>query len=382
MTNEQSEMDTGSNPMSYARSRLLLGVSAVGTVVFLASALLLFRQALPAPGDLNDHTLLVLFFVSVAVIHVPFDVLGGYLLPKSAGRQPLSAGAFALALLRGFSAHTAVLLLIAELMLLSTGFLGRLGFIIAAVVTLPTLLVARWSIARVVGGLGPQQSGSDGDIKLVASSDEGFTGGIMGALRPGPILTPMHWTSSMTPSAVRSVIERRRIAASSGSWLRGRVTALAFTLSGVSVSALVVPASTVGTATGVVIFSLCFTIWSFLGLLTLPTLSRAAAIKLDAAARVAGTTATDLKEALSGLDRMQDDEPARSRWVERIFHPIPSVESRGSRIGSVDASHKPPGAWDVARTSIYLSWAGLGLLSRSVHCNCGRPALWVFLPTE
>lgn len=68
----------------------------------------------------------------------------------------------------------------------------------------------------------------------------------------------------------------------------------------------------------------------------------------------------------------------RPSLIEAIFHPIPSVENRlnGPRTrGRI-------GFWDLARTSIFISLAGLGLLGRAVHCNCGRPSLWVFLPTD
>jgi len=39
-------------------------------------------------------------------------------------------------------------------------------------------------------------------------------------------------------------------------------------------------------------------------------------------------------------------------------------------------------AWHAARTALYLSWAGVGLLGRAVHCNLGRPEVWVFLPSD
>jgi hypothetical protein len=38
------------------------------------------------------------------------------------------------------------------------------------------------------------------------------------------------------------------------------------------------------------------------------------------------------------------------------------------------------GAWHAARTTLFLSWAGFGLLSRAVHCNSGRPEPWALPP--
>jgi hypothetical protein len=78
------------------------------------------------------------------------------------------------------------------------------------------------------------------------------------------------------------------------------------------------------------------------------------------------------------LDDLQDRERERSSLVETIFHPVPSVQSRlrGPR------STGGHGCWDAARTAVYVSAAGLGLLGRAVHCNCGRPSLWAFLPLD
>ena len=110
----------------------------------------------------------------------------------------------------------------------------------------------------------------------------------------------------------------------------------------------------------------------------MPTLSRRGVIEIDERVQSEGYTSLLMRANTERLDRLQDGEPMRPSLVETIFHPVPSVENRleGPR------SHKVVGFWDAARTSIYLSVAGIGLLGRAVHCNCGRPALWVFLPTD
>ena len=87
-----------------------------------------------------------------------------------------------------------------------------------------------------------------------------------------------------------------------------------------------------------------------------------------------------LEHLIQRLDRWQDDEPARSRGVETIFHPIPSVERRLAALGQ--RATPAVGAWHAARMMLFLSWVGLGLLSRAVHCNSGRPELWAALPAD
>jgi hypothetical protein len=86
-----------------------------------------------------------------------------------------------------------------------------------------------------------------------------------------------------------------------------------------------------------------------------------------------------MEQGMIDLDRLQDDEPNRSRWVERVFHPIPSVKSR---MGALRRTGSERGAWQGARMTLYLSWACFGFLSRAVHCNVGRPELWVLFPGD
>ena len=120
---------------------------------------------------------------------------------------------------------------------------------------------------------------------------------------------------------------------------------------------------------------------SFLGLLVLPTPSRAAALAADAfALEGLEDRRDDLVAALGALDRFADDEPERSPGVERIFHPVPSLGSRTRADLRGPARERAP--WHLARTAIYLSIAGLNPLHRLVHCNAGRPDLWVFMPAD
>jgi len=83
------------------------------------------------------------------------------------------------------------------------------------------------------------------------------------------------------------------------------------------------------------------------------------------------------QRALKRLDKLQDDEPERSILIETIFHPVPSVDNR--RVVSLG---KIPVAWHAARMTLFVSWACMGMLVRAVHCNVGRPELWVMLPTD
>lgn len=78
------------------------------------------------------------------------------------------------------------------------------------------------------------------------------------------------------------------------------------------------------------------------------------------------------------IDKMMENEQERSDSMQFVFHPIPTPNRR---LAALDAGTKF-GAWHLARYSIWVSLAGLGLLSLAVHCNAGRPQLWCMLPAD
>ena len=210
------------------------------------------------------------------------------------------------------------------------------------------------------------------------SDDEGFTGAVVGVIRPRLQLLPMRWREVLDPEAFTVAVRRRQMAVQTGEWLRGRMLAIGFTLLGVAVAAVVIGDRRLATAEGIVSYSLVFTLWSFLGLLTLPTPSRRGVAEVDQNLLAAGCPPEVMTRTIELLDDLQDRERQRGSLVEVIFHPVPSVQSRlrGPRATGVK------GCWDAARSAVYLSVAGLGLLGRAVHCNCGRPSLWAFLPID
>jgi hypothetical protein len=63
-----------------------------------------------------------------------------------------------------------------------------------------------------------------------------------------------------------------------------------------------------------------------------------------------------------------------------VFHPVPCVRRRVAELSLRLRSIR--GYWNVARLTLFLSWPCGGFLSRAVHCNIGRPELWVLLPTD
>jgi hypothetical protein len=364
--------------MSYARARLWLGITGVGTLVTLSALLLLFqlpqRFLLAQPAALSVE-LRELFFVLVAyaAISAPFDFFGGFVLPGEFGRSRESFSAFFPRWLRGVVLHCGLLLGFGLLLLSAArvgGTLLALGVFCGLQIA---LLILQPLLAALLGGLRSHEK------SLVSGGGHYLTGAITGLPGRERVLIPAHWQETLTPEQLHVVLLRKRGAIESGARTRGLLLAFGWNLAGFCLAlALTGGLASVGQ---LVTVSLWFTLWSFLGVLLLPAPSQNGVFEADAYAFKNGASREVLESVIRQLDALQDDEPARSERVERIFHPLPSVERRLQRLG---ASHSgsSSGAWHGARMALYFSWAGLSLLSRAVHCNAGRPDVWVFLPSD
>ena len=318
-------------------------------------------------------------------MQLPFDLLGGFVLPRRYGRSHPPPRRYLAGLARGIATHTALVLLSATALMFAGKYGGVGGTVAAGVALCLLLLRGRGIIASVMAHIEMTPSAPEGtmsadhvSVGMAESADEGFTGAIVGVFRPRLHLLPMKWAQVLEAEGLRVALRRRSLAVLTGSWRRGRLLSLLFTLAGLTTAALLVGSTRLGTAAGTIELSLWFTLWSFVGLLTLPTLSRRGVAEVDERMLSEGFPREAVETTVRRLDDLQDGERDRPAVVETIFHPVPSLEHRlrGPH------AHGRRGYWDAARTSVYLSLAGLGLLGRAVHSNCGRPALWVFLPTD
>ncbi|MEM6980880.1 MAG: hypothetical protein AAF539_14560, partial [Planctomycetota bacterium] len=213
-------------------------------------------------------------------------------------------------------------------------------------------------------------------VSFLSHEDVGFTGGIVGLPGRETIVLPAGLVRSQSDEQLAVVIARRCEAIRTGSRTRGWLVAIIWVLVGFCLSAQL-PGAGVTSVAGLVMTWLGFTLWTFVGLLTLPSLSRQAAHAIDNQLLNRGIPREVFEQTLTDLDRRQDDEPKRSALVETIFHPVPSVSNRGDH-----NTTGAPIAWHVARVTLFASWACCGMLVRAVHCNVGRPEMWVFLPTD
>ncbi|CAN5311275.1 hypothetical protein BH11PLA2_BH11PLA2_27030 [soil metagenome] len=374
----------------YGRARLWLGISAVGTLVTLAAVALVLGltsgTALAADASPSAQIVALLGFVLIySAVQLPFDIYGGYVLPRRYGRSHPPLGRYLLGLARGVAAHSAVFFMAAITLMFAGRYGGIVGTVVAGATFTLILLRGRVIIASVVAPLeltpsAPRatSAGHRMPVVMADSPDEGFTGAVVGVFRPRFHLIPAKWQQVLGTDELEVAVDRRNAAVKTGSWRRGRLLALLFTVTGLTAAALAVGPARLGTVAGTVELSFWFTIWSFLGLLTLPTLSRRGVAEVDERLRMEGCPWETMEKTARVLDDLQDSERERPALIEAIFHPVPALNSR---LHGPNA-HGRLGCWDAARTSVFTSVAGLGLLGRAVHCNCGRRSLWVFLPTD
>jgi hypothetical protein len=359
----------------------------VGTIVVFS--LVMYLWQLPAtlfPFDGGplwaEWAALVTLFGLYVLIGVPFDILGGYWLPCKYQRLCVMFPVFLMTWVRGVLIQGAVMTGSA-LLLFECGRRWGVWAAVGALFCIQTTLVAaQLPLARWVGGLkrrgwsGPAETSAR--HKALAGFDSGFTGGWVGLPGRETLVVPAHWLDALPPESLHAVLLRRLGVLKTGARLRGLLAASAWNLAGFAVCAHL-PGAGVERLWEFVTTLFAFTLWSFLGLLVLPSLSRPAVLGADHYALAHGVDPQALHEAILDIDQWQEDEPHRGRWLERIFHPIPSVENR---VRALDAGSGSGGFWHAARMALYLSWASFGMLSRAVHCNVGRPELWVLFPGD
>lgn len=372
--------------MTYARARLWLGISGVGFIVLLSTLALVmgWPQAVfgQIPNNLSaDVAALGWILLAYGVLHLPLDYVGGYWLPCHFSRQCLLFSYFFSQYIRGTIVQSIILLLSALAVLAAGRAGGRPGALLLIFLVMLFMVEGQAWLAKLVAGLKitPQAQPLHGHpVVYIGGWDAGFSGGVVGLPGRERLVLPSLWQRVLPKEALNLELTRRLAALETGSRLRGLAVAIVWNLSGFALCSFL-PGAGVTTVAELLATSLGFTLWSFLGLLLLPTASRRGVYELDEFARRIGVRSDQFSAAVREIDQLQDDEPRRSSGIETIFHPVPSVERRVEQYE--DASPRR-GAWNAARYALFLSWPCMGWLNRAVHCNSGRPELWVMLPTD
>ena len=381
-------------PLSWADSRLRLGQTNVGFWTLMAVGLLIWSPSLAGRGLLENAVAWILCVAGFVVLQLPFDVVGGWLIPSRFGRGPATIRDWRRGWIRGVIAHSTVSLL-GGWTVLSVGHLWGEGAALVSMVVLALGLVAiQGGMARWMGRatfytpkeptrrLVRDAGLSLGQVDFVDVSESGFVGAWVGMPGRERLMVPKRWITSLPEASLKMALRRRAWALNSGARGQGMAVALAFVILGIGLVLAVVPDAGLTRANGLLMTSAGFTLWSFLGLLTLPSLSRRAVMNIDRMAVTGAHEVALFEQTIRALDSVQEDEDSRPVWVERIFHPVPAPNERFRALRSTAVVSSGLMPYRVTRNMLFTSWAGFSWLSRAVHCNCGRPVLWAIPPGD
>ncbi len=368
--------------LTYPTARLLSGISAVGIMNIICLALLAtgaFHTWIPMMSDNAWADLLVVlaFVLAYAMIMLPLDFITGHWIPKLYGRKVnLKVRTY----LKGSLIH-GLMLGSSILILHGAGQVG--GLPLAAVLLLLMFIFAirfQLQTAFWVGRLKKMDDPLDIDPDLeaiwVESKDSCYSGGIVGLPGREIIILPSKWYHAYGADFMRYLHMRRQKAIDAGwrSW--GMLFAGAWVLMSFLLSAYLVGFPE-GGLVSTLHLSLLSSVFHFLGLLLLPTPSRRATLAIDQWMQQSFDSEHAFKDWIQKFSNMTDGEIQRGRWIERIFHPIPSLQNR---LHQNRPAHLI--GWNSNRMMLYLSIFSGGLMSRAVHCNVGKPELWIMAPAD
>lgn len=390
---------SGHQPLPLARRRLRLGITGVGASVLLSLALLIatFAGALPLTpssrlisGPIGVPLTAAALALVVFAVHAALLLLVEHAGGRRAVRVAPSLGAWTASWLRGVIVLGALMIGSVTAVVTAGAVAGTAAAAATSFGIALALLVLQGPLARLTAALtftapsaaviaSATHAGIDPAlVHVVDANDESFVGGWIG-WSTHALWIPSWWTRAEHADLLLVQLYRRAAQRSSLARQRGWWRAAVWPAVGVLLTASIVPYSWQDARLWLLVPALG-TLWSFLAVLLLPSMSRPAVHYADSmAARAVGTTR--VMAAASRLDAAQDDEPERSALVEFIFHPVPSVSNRRRRLLT---DRVPPigGGHQQTRLTLFASLAAGSVLGRMVHCNIGRPGLWVVYPGD
>lgn len=368
--------------MSPGKARLATGICCVGTLVAMAGSMLFWDAAravfpITRSGAAAEYLAILGFFAGAALSMLPFDLVGGIVIPASLEARPLRLNAW---LIQWFRSVGILSLFFSVTFFIYLQIGRQIGapWLIAMFAVLQTTLLAGQELVWQTMTANWPRTAPRGRTLIVNHSDQRFAGGITGLPGLETILVPRDWSSRLSASSLFTMISRRRDALNSGGRLRGIIFAMFWNIAGFTFAILAVRGAINSVADLVTVY-LWFLLSSFAGLLILPALNRRSVFALDRYFTKAHSH-LELREAIAEVDRLTEQDPTRSPSAESVFQPIPCPEPRSRALVATGTCHVA--AWNVARMALFLSWAFGGPLARAVHCNVGRPELWAIMPTD
>ncbi|MDB4663172.1 hypothetical protein OAE52_00215 [bacterium] len=363
---------------AYLQGRLYLGMLNVGSWVVFATLLLASGVLeslgiwLAKPG-LPDFAALSMMVLGFCLMQLPFDWLGGHWLPRRYGLPShFTLPSYCMAVFK----HSLIFSTSINILHVAGQHLGLTGALGALLVLMMIGVQSQHLLARWLGCLKSRTLEQDDGVLIYEGTDTAFSGGISGWPGLERVILNQSWQTELKTNGMAWLKDRRRRAIRSGLRMNGLLWAIMWISSSFIFAAFLAgfPGGDVAATMRMLLYGVFF---HFGGLLLLPSLSRRGSLALDGIDSAPSNACSQTKEWTKAITILTDGEERRAPWIERIFHPLPSMENRMTR-----TENRGWAAWNATRYMLFLSTLAGGLLSRSVHCNIGRPELWIMPPVD
>ena len=324
--------------------------------------------------------ILSVFTLLYILVSFPFDLIGGFILPQKYGRSLISFIRWLGIWARAAGIHGLYYLLNGYMLYIMGDWLGLAGAVLWVIIQMILLGNLQVWVARALVRFKTKPENDRGRLVLyLDNQDKAFTGGIAGFPGNEVIVMPHYWRERFSEDVVSMLLTRRHGVVMTGNHGRG------FLLAVLSNAVLFGLAAWLGEiAAGTIESTICTILWYTLFSFThviglLPWLSRRSVWEIDRWAYFKGADADVLRKSIKLTDQLQNPSSYSEKLLPHLTESLPDAESRIARLQQQAAIK---GAWHTARLALFLSWAGVGLLSRAVPSNTGRPELWVFLASD
>lgn len=355
--------------MNIAKLRLRLGQVNIGFWLLFSISILLFKQDIEMLFREIDSILIVFIFIlAIIFIQLPFDIIGAKKLYSNESKN----SRWLIQWFRGIITLSAFWGLLSFLIWLIQ---PRLGFCVPVLVTM--ILVFQMHEKLIIFINGGKYSLFDvqnfkGQSLFLNCSENTFTGGVVYGFFKNIQIIPESWRSS---PYLKIECLRRSFIIKNKFVVRSFVFLAFWNLLGVLLGEIQGLYYSNNIGISIICLSCWMTIWSFLALIIMPRLSHSTVYTIDYLANKYDSV--KLKKWIYNFAELIDENGDKNKLVQSVFYPIPSVDSR---INSLKSSSSFCFG-NIARQNLFLSWGVFNLSCRSVHCNIGRPVLWVFPPS-
>lgn len=359
--------------------RIKVGLSITQIVLWLATvaALFILPSAIRIP-ELSDTTWLMLFLGWSLLVSIPADIIAGKILPERQGMYSMIFDGWWKKWLRAIIIQTVFFLLMGGWLLLMGDTFGQIGTIgCFALMMLLTGGLQIWLARATVGWESFFDNHKGKLVVYLDNEDPAFTGGISGIPGMEIFVIPNSWRKEMDDRMMGVIKGRRHGAIQTLGHAKGFLAAFLLNVLAFTAAILLVEEGT-STGLGLVQTVSLFSLFHLAGTaLILTPLSRRAVWEVDKWVFYRGGDADSLRASFHKI--VVKDELNDFGVFNPVFQPMPTPPSRSQHIASQTATK---GAWNAARLSMFLSWAALNPLARSLPVTLGRPERWVFLPSD